>query len=280
MAKKGRAPLGQNFLADSYYASRMVSLVKVREGEKVVEVGPGEGSLTRWLVKRGVRLTAIEVDPRLAATIRERFAGKVELKVADVLDMDFCEPPLAGSTVVSNLPFYITSPFLYRMIETVKIEGKVLRSCWRGAYITLQREVVEKILPREEWRCFSRLGVHLNMRFEIEPLLEIPPDAFRPRPQVSSVFVRFTPRETLLADPGDHALFDSLLRRVYARRRRKMRNTLLGFRSLSKEGLERALGELSWTLQKRPEEVSLMVLAEISKRIYDHFEEQKIKYRI
>ncbi|OYT48464.1 hypothetical protein B6U83_03485 [Thermoplasmatales archaeon ex4484_36] len=60
----------------------------------MVEVGPGEGSLTRWLVKRGVRLTAIEVDPRLAATIRERFAGKVEVKVADVLDMDFCEPPL------------------------------------------------------------------------------------------------------------------------------------------------------------------------------------------
>ncbi|MCD6383084.1 MAG: methyltransferase domain-containing protein, partial [Thermoplasmata archaeon] len=90
--KKGKAPLGQNFLTDGYYKNKVLKMIDVKEGESVVEVGAGEGQITEGLLRKGAVVTAIELDPRLAASLREKFGGKVKVIVGDVLKMDFLTP--------------------------------------------------------------------------------------------------------------------------------------------------------------------------------------------
>ena len=265
--KKGKAPLGQNFLTDGYYKNKVLKLIDVKEGESVVEVGAGEGQITEGLLRKGAVVTAIELDPRLAASLREKFGGKVRVIVGDVLKMDFLTPPFSDSTVVSNLPYYITSPFLYKMVGVVRMEEGRLKSSWRGAYITLQKEVAEKITLKDG-RAPTRLSALLNLRFLVEPLLSIPRDAFTPQPQVDSVLLRFLPREMLEHSPGDERIFDALLKRVYSRKRRKLKNTLEGFMNLRLEDVRSILGEDDWVLEKRPGELNVYDLARVSYRIW------------
>jgi len=265
--KKGKAPLGQNFLTDGYYKNKVLKLIDVKEGESVVEVGAGEGQITEGLLRKGAVVTAIELDPRLAASLREKFGGKVRVIVGDVLKMDFLTPPFSDSTVVSNLPYYITSPFLYKMVGVVRMEEGRLKSSWRGAYITLQKEVAVKITLKDG-RAPTRLSALLNLRFLVEPLLSIPRDAFTPQPQVDSVLLRFLPREMLEHSPGDERIFDALLKRVYSRKRRKLKNTLEGFMNLRLEDVRSILGEDDWVLEKRPGELNVYDLARVSYRIW------------
>jgi 16S rRNA (adenine1518-N6/adenine1519-N6)-dimethyltransferase len=213
---KPRKRFGQHFLHDPGVLKRIVAALDPAPGDTVVEIGPGEGALTRPLLERLERLTAIEIDRDLAARLQSAFpAGRLTVIVADVLDYDFSLLP-AGFRVVGNLPYNISTPILFHLTRQA---GRV-----RDLHFMLQKEVVERMVAAPSTPDYGRLSVALQARFAMRKLFDVAPGAFRPPPKVDSAVVRLVPLPEKLA--CDEARLDQILRAAFSARRKTLRNAL------------------------------------------------------
>lgn len=198
---------GQHFLHDRRYIDGIVSAMAPRSDDFVVEIGPGEGALTLPLLGATGRLTAIELDTDLIPGLQSRAASIGELHVvhADVLKIDFSA--MAHSHGVSrlrlagNLPYYISSPILFHCVEHA--------AAIQDMHFMLQKEVVERMAATPGSKVYGRLSVMLQLACRVEPLFNVPPEAFRPPPKVESAVVRLVPRPS-------HELHDARPEHVYA----------------------------------------------------------------
>jgi 16S rRNA (adenine1518-N6/adenine1519-N6)-dimethyltransferase len=206
-----RRRFGQHFLHDPRVLARIVDAIAPQPGDVLVEIGPGEGALTRPLLERAQALHAIEVDRDLAARLRE--LPGLTLHEGDALDFDFGRLP-AGMRLVGNLPYNISTPLLFHL---ARYADRV-----RDMHFMLQREVVERMVAAPSTAEYGRLSVALQARFAMEKLFTVSKGAFRPPPKVESAVVRLTPLRTLLAIDED------LLRRAFSARRKQLRNALPG----------------------------------------------------
>jgi 16S rRNA (adenine1518-N6/adenine1519-N6)-dimethyltransferase len=220
---RAKKRLGQNFLVDETYARRVVGALGPREGETVVEIGPGRGALTALLLESGARVVAVEFDRELVALLRERFGGRegFTLVEADALDVDFCAAvePAREARVVANLPYNISTAILQRLLEQ--------RRCAREMVLMLQREVVERIAARAGESERGYLTVLVEAFCETEALFDVPPGAFRPVPKVWSTVARLSVRESV-ASNLDERLFARLVAAGFAQKRKTILNNLRG----------------------------------------------------
>ena len=219
---RAKKSLGQNFLVDESVVERIVRAVSPRAEETLVEIGPGRGALTARLLEGVGRLVAIEFDRELVSALGERFGTRENLKLVegDALVEDLCAlvAPADKARVVANLPYYISTAILQRLIEQ--------RHCLSEMILMLQSEVVERITapPGTSERGF--LTVLVEAYCEAETLFDVAPMAFRPVPKVWSTIVRLSLR------PGDEVLVkdDVLFRRLasacFAQRRKTIFNNL------------------------------------------------------
>lgn len=213
---KTRKRFGQHFLHDPAILKRIVDAVAPARGDAMVEIGPGEGALTRPLLARLARLTAIEIDRDLAAALAREFPPQqLTIVVADVLDYDFSALP-AGARIVGNLPYNISTPILFRIAQHA---DRV-----RDLHFMLQREVVERMVAKPSTPEYGRLSVTLQVRFAMHKLFNVAPGAFRPPPKVESAIVRLVPLAEKL--PCDAALFEKIVREAFSARRKTLRNAL------------------------------------------------------
>jgi 16S rRNA (adenine1518-N6/adenine1519-N6)-dimethyltransferase len=224
-----KSRLGQNFLRDQQAISRIVAALGDCRGRTVVEIGPGEGAITRELAGKAGRLIAVEVDPELAARLSAMFTEEgsggpgiknkigVQVENVDVLSFDFAA---AGekSIVVGNLPYYITSPILMKLAEN---SGHL--DC---AVLMVQREVADRVAAQPGSRDYGLLTVMVQMHGPVEKLFTLPPGAFSPPPEVHSTVFRwrFAPRFEELG--VDRVSFLGLLRQVFAQKRKTLGNNL------------------------------------------------------
>jgi 16S rRNA (adenine1518-N6/adenine1519-N6)-dimethyltransferase len=217
-AHRPRKRFGQHFLHDPGVLAKIVAAIAPGAADSMVEIGPGEGALTRLLLAKLNHLSAIEIDRDLAARLAEEFpAERLTLHCADALEFDFAALP-AGTRVVGNLPYNISTPLLFRLAE---------RACrLRDAHFMLQREVAGRMAAKPSTPEYGRLSVMLQARFAIQQLFRVPAGAFRPPPKVESALVRMVP----LAGPpaGDPARFADVVRRAFSARRKTLRNALPG----------------------------------------------------
>jgi 16S rRNA (adenine1518-N6/adenine1519-N6)-dimethyltransferase len=209
---------GQHFLVDGSVIERIVALIDPRPGDALVEIGPGRGALTAPLLARCGRMTVIELDRELAARLR-RTEG-LDVVEADVLGVDFehlpALAPWAKLRVVGNLPYNISTPILFHLLGAAE---RIL-----DQHFMLQKEVVERMAAAPGGKDFGRLTVMLQWRYEIEPLLDVPPEAFDPPPRVESAVLRMTPRpQPAVVDP---ALLRELVTVAFSQRRKLLRHTL------------------------------------------------------
>jgi len=211
-----RKRFGQHFLHDPGVLARIVEAVAPAPGERIVEIGPGEGALTRALLARVPHLTAIEIDRDLAARLAAEFSSeRLTLHCADALDFDF--GALAPDVrVVGNLPYNISTPLLFRI---ARYAGQV-----RDAHFMLQREVVERMVAQPSTPAYGRLSVMLQVRFRMRRLFNVAAGAFRPPPKVASALVRLEPLATPLA--CDETRFAQIVRGAFSARRKTLRNAL------------------------------------------------------
>jgi 16S rRNA (adenine1518-N6/adenine1519-N6)-dimethyltransferase len=236
---RARKRFGQHFLTDKLLIEAIVDLIDPQPGETLVEIGPGLGAMTLPLLARHRPLTVIELDRDLAARLRAR--GDLDVIEADVLRVDFAALALAKGAslrVVGNLPYNISTPILFHLLESV--EHVV------DQHFMLQKEVVDRMAAAPGCKDFGRLTVMLQWRYQIESVLEVPPESFDPPPRVDSAIVRMRP---LPAPPGvDAALLGALVTSAFSQRRKLLRHSLGRWLS------ERQFGG-HFDLQRRAEEV-------------------------
>ncbi|MEW6706861.1 MAG: 16S rRNA (adenine(1518)-N(6)/adenine(1519)-N(6))-dimethyltransferase RsmA [Pseudomonadota bacterium] len=239
MRHTARKRFGQHFLTDEGVIDAIVDAIDPRPGEALVEIGPGLGAMTNPLVARCGRLTVIELDRDLAA----RLARRPELTVVqeDVLKVDFTElAGLAGQKlrVVGNLPYNISTPILFHLLEAVE---QVV-----DQHFMLQKEVVDRMAASPGGKDYGRLSVMLQWRYHVEQVLDVPPEAFDPPPQVDSAVVRMLPLPN--AGAVDARLLGELVAVAFSQRRKLLRHTL--GRWLQERG-----ADTGFDLQRRAEEV-------------------------
>jgi 16S rRNA (adenine1518-N6/adenine1519-N6)-dimethyltransferase len=213
---KTRKRFGQHFLHDPGVLKRIVDAIDPSPGDAVVEIGPGEGALTRPLLERIDHVTAIEIDRDLAAGLSRAFsAEKLSVVSADVLDYDFSSLP-SGLRIVGNLPYNISTPILFHLSRYA--------DRLRDLHFMLQREVVERMVAQPSTPEYGRLSVMLQTRFAMKKLFKVAPGAFRPPPKVDSAVVRLVPLKERLA--CDKAVLEKVVREAFSARRKTLRNAL------------------------------------------------------
>jgi 16S rRNA (adenine1518-N6/adenine1519-N6)-dimethyltransferase len=224
---KAKRSLGQNFLVGSHYPQRIVDSLSPQAVETIIEIGPGQGALTGLLIASGARIIAIELDRDLIAQLSDRFGenNNFHLIEADALTVNYCELILPATTarVVANLPYYISTPILQRLIEH--------RNCLREMILMLQREVVERIAAAPGGKEYGFLSVLMQFYCEVEKLFDVPPGAFRPAPKVYSSVIRLRARERPAVLVNDEALFIELTKALFAQRRKTILNNLRAARA-------------------------------------------------
>jgi 16S rRNA (adenine1518-N6/adenine1519-N6)-dimethyltransferase len=216
-----RKRFGQHFLHDAGILRKIVQAIAPARGDNLVEIGPGEGALTLPLLREAGRVTAIELDRDLVPRLRAMAEGVGELEIvnADVLTVDFGRLAAAGPLrVVGNLPYNISTPILFHCIEHV--------DAIRDMHFMLQKEVVDRMAARPGSKVYGRLSVMLQLACRVDPLLHVPPGAFRPPPKVESAVVRLTPRAPDERRFGTDALVARIVKAAFGQRRKTLANAL------------------------------------------------------
>ncbi|WP_141455804.1 16S rRNA (adenine(1518)-N(6)/adenine(1519)-N(6))-dimethyltransferase RsmA [Pseudoxanthomonas sp. z9] len=215
--------LGQHFLTDRGYIERIVLAVDPKPGDRLVEIGPGQGAITMPLLRRHGELTAIEFDRDLITPLMEASEGVGRLTIIhkDVLAVDFGK--LAGDDrlrLVGNLPYNLSSPILFHALEHA--------ASIRDMVFMLQKEVVDRMAAGPGSKVYGRLSVMLQAYCTVTPLFVVPPGAFRPPPKVDSAVVRMVPRPPAEIGVTDPQRFTEVVRAAFGQRRKTLRNALSG----------------------------------------------------
>ena len=230
MSHQARKRFGQNFLHDQALIERIIAHINPSSDDHVVEVGPGLGAITFPLLDRLQRLNVIEIDRDLVARLQRKNLPNLIIHESDVLKVDWQQLADGRSIrVVGNLPYNIGTPLLLNLLDQ--------RAHVQDIHAMLQKEVVDRLSANSGTRAFGRLSVMMQSCFEIEPLLDVPPESFNPPPKVQSAVVRLVPR----ADAPDAQTIVRLsdaTRLAFANKRKTLRNNLKSI--LSVEQLQNA----------------------------------------
>jgi len=244
MRHRPRRRFGQHFLVDQAVISAIVEAVAPQAGDLVVEIGPGLGALTRPLIERLGHLHVIEIDRDIVARLRAAFPpGRLTVHEGDALAFDFAALG-SGLRVVGNLPYNISTPLLFHLAESA--------AAIRDIHVMLQKEVVERMVAAPSSSDYGRLSVMLQYRFAMEPLVAVPPAAFRPPPKVESAVVRMVPFARLPCPARDEAALGKIVAAAFSRRRKTPRNALkryLNAQDFTRLGLDAGLRPQDLTVQ-------------------------------
>jgi 16S rRNA (adenine1518-N6/adenine1519-N6)-dimethyltransferase len=213
--------LGQHFLHDGGIIAMIVHAVDPKPGDRLVEIGPGQGAITFPLLDRHGELTVIEFDRDLIFPLTDgaRAHGTLEVIHRDVLTVDFTA--LANEDkirLVGNLPYNLSSPILFHALDHA--------AAIRDMHFMLQKEVVDRMAAGPGSKVFGRLSVMLQAYCQVIALFDVPPGAFRPPPKVDSAVVRMIPHAPDRIGIVDHALFARVVRDAFGQRRKTLRNAL------------------------------------------------------
>lgn len=262
---RAKRSLGQNFLVDGNIQRKIVDALHPDPQDTILEIGPGTGALTRRLAGTVRRLVAVELDDRLAAALAVELASVPGLEVvhADVLDLDLAHI-MAGSPgyrVVGNIPYNITTPLLFRLLEPEIRPLSIL--------LMVQKEVAERLTALPGAKQYGALSVGVRSVARVELLFPVGRQAFRPVPRVDSAVVRVTPLDPPPLDPAEEEDLRSLTRTLFSWRRKQLQRTLrsaphYGLNPKDVEALAEATG-LDFSL--RPESLDPAALIRLSQEL-------------
>lgn len=254
--------LGQHFLVDPNLQRKIADAPELRPGDTVVEIGPGRGALTRHLVERAGRLILVELDDELAERLRDVYAGRpgVEVVHADVLEVDLAarvdEPDRL--VVVGNIPYNLTTPIIFRLLE---------RPRPREIVLTIQREVAERIVADPGTSEYGALSVGVRSVARAERLFDVSRHAFRPEPNVESSVLRIRPVRPPPLTPSEEEALRTLTRATFQWRRKQLGTTLRKHPryDLERDELEALAERADLDLRRRPETLSPDEMVELSR---------------
>ncbi len=244
--------LGQHFLIDRSVMNRIVEAASLTSEDLVVEIGPGPGELTRMLAKNVRKVIAIELDERLYGRLKGQLDGygNVELVLGDALDYPY--ETLPEFTVVANIPYYITTPLLFRLIAS--------KENLRSLTLTVQKEVAERIVASPGGKDYGVLSLMVQYHAVPDLLFFVSRKAFRPQPEVDSAVIRIQIRQEPAVAVKDEKMFFQIIKTAFSQRRKMLSNSLASIRSDPKEWLK----EAGIDPARRPETLSIQEFARLS----------------
>ena len=254
MSKK----LGQNFLIKRGIVDEIVKAADLQEGDSVLEIGPGIGTLTQGLAQSGANVTAIELDTRLLEVLDTTLAqyNNVTIVHGDVLKLDV--PSIMHHKpfkVVANLPYYITTPIIMSLLESrLPIERLV---------VMVQKEVALRMVAKPGTKDYGALSVAVQYYTKPDIVLDVPPKSFLPAPAVTSSVIRCVLRDKPPVDVVDEKLFFRVVKAGFAQRRKTFVNTMKTT-GLSKDRIEELLAKANIDGQRRGETFTLQEFADVA----------------
>lgn len=260
--------MGQNFLINPSVCPRMAEMCGADDKTGVLEIGPGIGVLTNELCKIAKKVVSVELDTRLLPVLEETLAEHENFKVisSDVMKLDLnkvIEEEFAGMDVVvcANLPYYITSPIIMKLLED-KLPIKALT-------IMVQKEAADRLCAKVGSRESGAVTVAVNYYSEAEKLFGVSRGSFMPAPNVDSAVIRLNVSAKPRADVKDEKLFFKMIKSAFAQRRKTISNSVTSGLSLSKESFKEACENAGISPTARAEALSLDELARLSNAIYE-----------
>lgn len=268
-AKKG---YGQNFLTDVNILHQIVVAARISSNDNVIEIGPGLGALTQQLAASAGEVLAIEIDADLMPVLHELFrqSTNVHLLQGDVMKLDLAttiadqfDDPTRPVKVVANLPYYITTPILMKLLKC--------GVTWSTICVMMQKEVAERVVARPDTKEYGSLTLAVQSQMDAEIAFAVSKKYFLPSPKVDSAIVVLTPRKQPIdPQPLDFDKLTTVIRGCFAHRRKNLRNNLRGLIGKDQSKLQQAadlLSPLGISLQQRPAELSLSQYAALTNKL-------------
>ena len=256
---------GQNFLVDDRVLQRIVAGAGITKEDRVLEIGPGIGTLTQALCEAAGEVRAVEIDRDLIPILKETLSDydNVEIINADVMDLELSSVFSGSFKVVANLPYYITTPIIMRLFES----GADIESIT----VMVQKEVADRMQAAPGGKDYGALTLSVAYNAEAEIIANVPPNCFMPRPEVSSAVIRLKRHEKPPVAPKDPAYMFSVIRAAFSQRRKTLLNALSNDRSLgvTKELISEALSELGLDQRIRGERLSLSQFSGLSDLLFE-----------
>lgn len=253
-----RKRFGQNFLKDQQIIDQIIAAIAPKQGENLVEIGPGQGALTNHILPLVKKLKAIELDRDLIPLLKVKCEklGDLTIYQGDVLKFDFqtLTEKNQALRIFGNLPYNISTPLLFHLIDFSNII--------QDMHFMLQKEVAERLAATVGQEAYGRLGIMVQYYCEVELLFIVPPSAFVPKPKVQSAFVCLRPHKNLPYPAKDIEKLKTVVKTAFMQRRKTLRNALKNIIS------EQDLMGLNIDPALRPEEISLAQYVRISDRIF------------
>ncbi|WP_172592361.1 16S rRNA (adenine(1518)-N(6)/adenine(1519)-N(6))-dimethyltransferase RsmA [Nitrosomonas supralitoralis] len=221
MRHNPRKRFGQNFLVDQHIIAQIITEFYPQKDDRIIEIGPGLGALTRPLLQVIDHLDVVEIDRDIVDKLKNEFpCEKLTIHTADAMRFDFS---MLGSQlrIIGNLPYNISTPLLFHLSQ---FSEHIM-----DMHFMLQKEVVERMVGVPATSDYGRLSVMLQYRFDMEYVFEVPAESFRPQPKVESAIVRMIPRPASSLMAIDEALFSRIVLTAFSQRRKTLRNTLQQF---------------------------------------------------
>ena len=226
--------LGQNFLCDQRACDAIVSAAGDLSQCHVLEIGPGPGALTVRLIQKAKRVTALELDAGMCRLLEGKIhADTFTLVHGDALKEDLAAlVPCGPAAVVANLPYYVTTPILMRLLQELP--------CAQTMVLMMQKEVAQRLCAAPGSKTYGSLSIAVQYHAEVETVLKVSPASFFPQPDVESTVVRMRRRPYARA-PKDEALFFEVMRSAFAMRRKTLCNNLAHFQKMGRERAQNAI---------------------------------------
>ena len=251
--------LGQNFLIDSGVVKKIVDAAEISDGDEVLEIGPGIGTLTQGLLEAGAKVTAVELDKKLPAVLAETLAGYENFKLiqGDILKVDVEKIMPPNFKVVANLPYYITTQILLTLLEKKLPVTKIVTM--------VQKEVAERMTAAPNSKIYGAMTVAVQFRADVKIAFEVPPSAFLPRPEVTSAVVVCDVRESPFK-VADENYFIKVVRAAFGQRRKTLINSLIGA-GFNREKILSALEVANISSKLRAENLSIEDFVNLSNNL-------------
>lgn len=262
--------LGQNFLIDQNILNKIVSAAELDETKGALEIGPGIGALTQQLAQEAGRVTAVEIDNRLIPILRDVFAeeSRIEVVHGDVLKLDLREllekqfAGLSGVSVVANLPYYVTTPILMKLLEE--------RLPLEHIVVMIQKEVAERMAAKPGGKEYGSLSVAVQYYCLPELVCTVPHTVFIPQPNVDSAVIKLTLRDKPPVQVTDEAYFFRVVQASFAQRRKTLANNLTAFAGKERrEAVVQLLERCDINPSRRGETLSLEEFARLSEAMLE-----------
>lgn len=256
-----RKALGQNFLIDTNITEKIAAAAHITPNDTVLEVGPGIGSLTRYLLKSPAKkIILIEKDPRFLPFLEDLKAfdpERIEIIQGDALTIPLSTLSPDPLTIISNLPYNIGTPLLLQWINA--------RAHVKSLTLMLQKEVVDRLAASPRTKAYGRLTILVEWLMDVKSLFRVPPGAFVPAPKVVSSVVKLMPRKEPLY-PTDQAILERLTACVFQQRRKMLRGSL---KSLD-INTEEVLAQLNISPEARPETLTVEQFCQLANTLAPH----------